>query len=482
MAFVYELHLDVPGAAKASPPHTELHAPYDGALIANVEQADDAIIEQALTNANELFRKRDAWLTPAQRINILTTLAELMVSQRESLATTAAKEGGKPLADSLVEVDRAIDGVKLAVITLRTQAGVEIPMNVNAASAHRLAFTRFEPIGPVVAFSAFNHPVNLIVHQVVTAIAAGCPVIIKPAEATPISCWRLVGLLRDAGLPEGWCQALLTKDHDVSARLARDERVALFSFIGSAGVGWTLRSQLAPGTRCVLEHGGVAPVIVMADADVDDALPLIAKGGFYHAGQVCVSVQRVYVHTSIARNVAQQLAERAAQLNVGDPTKPDTEVGPLIRAREVQRVHEWVQEAISSGAELLTGGQALSQQCYAPTVLFNPAGDAKVSTDEVFGPVVCVYPFGDVDEALAKANSLPYAFQASVFTRSLEASFRVSQRLEAATVMVNDHTAFRVDWMPFAGQKRSGLGTGGIAYAMRDCQSEKLTVIRSPAL
>ena len=224
------------------------------------------------------------------------------------LAIEAAREGGKPLLDSRVEIERAIDGVNNCIECMRSAAGREIPMGINAASKQRLAMTHREPIGVVVAVSAFNHPVNLIVHQVGPAIAAGCPVIIKPAEDTPLSCFRFVALLRQAGLPEEWCQALVVNDLEVASRLVTDARVGFFSFIGSAAVGWMLRSKLAPGTRCALEHGGAAPVIVAADADLDAALPLIAKGGFYHAGQVCVSVQRVYCHRSIARKLAERLA------------------------------------------------------------------------------------------------------------------------------------------------------------------------------
>jgi acyl-CoA reductase-like NAD-dependent aldehyde dehydrogenase len=355
-------------------------------------------------------------------------------------------------------------------------------MNLNAASANRLAFTRHEPVGVVVAFSAFNHPLNLIAHQVGPAVAAGCPVIIKPAEATPLSCMRFVTILREAGLPEEWCQALLVTDRDVAGALATDRRVGFFSFIGSARVGWMLRSRLAPGARCALEHGGAAPVIVCADADLDGALPLLAKGAFYHAGQVCVSVQRVFAHRQIARELADRLAILAKSMKVGDPTKPDTEVGPLIREAEVPRINEWVKEAVEGGAELLCGGEALSSSCFAPTVLFDPPTDSRVSTQEIFGPVVCVYPFDEIDEAIARANDLPYAFQASIFTRDLDVSLRASTRLDASAVMINDHTAFRVDWMPFAGLRESGLGIGGIPYTIKDMQIERMIVIRSKEL
>jgi acyl-CoA reductase-like NAD-dependent aldehyde dehydrogenase len=293
---------------------------------------------------------------------------------------------------------------------------------------------------------------------------------------------NFVGMLREAGLPEQWCQAFLTKDRDVSTALVADPRVAFFSFIGSAPVGWMLRSKLAPGARCSLEHGGVAPVIIASDADMDAALPLLAKGGFYHAGQVCVSVQRVFAHTSIARDLAGRLAKAAGALRVGDPTLHDTDIGPLIREAEVLRVDEWVKEAVERGAELLQGGRAVSSSCYAPTVLFDPPADVRVSTLEVFGPVVCVYPFDDIDDAIARANALPFAFQAAVFTRDINSALRVVRRLDAAAVMVNDHTAFRVDWMPFAGLRESGLGVGGIPYTMKEMQIEKMVVIRSSEL
>lgn len=471
----------VPGAQPDARP-AEVVAPFDGALIATVEQVNRTGVQQALATADALFRNRDAWLRPARRIEILRRAAAIMEGRRDELAREAAREGGKPLIDSRVEADRAIDSVRICVEHLRTQAGSEIPMNLNAASAGRLALTQHEPIGVVVAFSAFNHPLNLIAHQVGPAVAAGCPVIVKPAKAAPLSCLRFVQILREAGLPEAWCQPLLTTDQDLAQELVADPRVGFFSFIGSGKVGWMLRSRLAPGTRCALEHGGVAPVIVEADADLDYALPLLLKGGFYHAGQVCVSVQRIFAQRQIARTLAERLAKLADALKVGDPTLSDTEVGPLIRHKEVERVDQWVQEAVQRGAELLCGGRALSESCYAPSVLFDPPPDTRVMTHEVFGPVVCVSPFDSLDDAIARANSLPYPFQAAVFTRDLDTALRSCRRLNASAVMVNDHTAFRVDWMPFAGLRESGLGVGGIPYTMEDMQIRKLIVIRSKEL
>ncbi len=456
----------------------EVTRPWDGDTMATVATVDGATALQALETAHSMYRDRDAWLPQARRIEILEKACRLLTERGDELAVQAAAEGGKPLPDSKVELARAVVSLQSCVDCLRSELGHgrRVPMGVNAASMNRLAFTINEPIGAVLAFSAFNHPINLIAHQVGPAIAAGCPVVVKPAEATPLSCFALVELLYEAGLPQTHCQAFLAEDHDVSARLVSDERVGFFSFIGSDRVGWMLKSRLAPGARCALEHGGMAPVIISDDADLEDSLPLIAKGGFYHAGQVCVSVQRVFAHASIARRVADELARLGGAMTIGDPTSADTEVGPLIRPGEVDRVEQWVAEA---DAEVVRGGARFSDTAYQCTVLYDPPAEAKVTCREVFGPVVCVYPFDNVADAVRRANDLPYSFQAAVITRDLDTAAYCVRRLDAASVMVNDHTAFRVDWMPFAGHKRSGYGTGGVPYTFDDVQAAKLVVMRS---
>ncbi|MCU7930164.1 MAG: aldehyde dehydrogenase family protein [Candidatus Thiodiazotropha sp. (ex Codakia rugifera)] len=457
-------------------------APFNQLPIATIDTVDEKGVDLALNIARSLFDDRDCWIALSDRIDMLRRTASIMAEMAEQLAVEAAREGGKPLVDSRIEVARAIDGIQICIETLRSEAGDEIPMGANAASQGRLAFTHREPIGVVVAVSAFNHPLNLIVHQVAPAVAAGCPVIIKPAEDTPLSCMRFIQILREAGLPPGWAQALMTDSLEVAEKLVADPRVDFFSFIGSARVGWWLRSRLAPGTRCALEHGGVAPVIVEADADLSDALPLLAKGAFYHAGQVCVSVQRVFAEKTIARQVADGLAAEGMQMKVGDPTREETGIGPLIRPREVGRIHDWVTEAVAEGAELICGGEPISETCYPATVLYNPPANARVSTQEIFGPVVCVYSYDYMDQAIEQANALPYAFQAAVFTNNLQRTLRGFRRLNASAVMINDFTAFRVDWMPFAGLRQSGMGVGGIPHTMRDMQVEKMIVIRSPEL
>jgi acyl-CoA reductase-like NAD-dependent aldehyde dehydrogenase len=454
---------------------------YDRAPVAEIESDDAAGLETKLATATRVFRDRKARLPVHERVAILRRLATLMEARRDHFGRLIAQEGGKPLTDAIVEAVRAIDGVHNAADELRNFAGREIPMGLTAASTGRLAFTTREPIGVVTAISAFNHPLNLIVHQVVPAIAVGCPVIVKPAAPTPLSCIEFVRLVREAGLAEPWCQTFVSPDNALAERLATDARVAFLSFIGSARVGWHLHGKLAHGTRCALEHGGAAPAIVDRSANLDTLIEPMIKGGYYHAGQVCVSTQRIYVHSTLLSEFLERFVARVRALRVGDPLSLETEVGPLINPREVDRVESWVAEAAGKGTKVLIGGKRRSATVMEPTVLLDPAPDARVSREEIFGPVTCVYAFDDMDEAIDRANSLPVAFQASVFASDLGVALYAADRLDASAVMINDHTAFRTDWMPFAGRRESGHGVGGIPYSMHEMSQEKMRVFRYPA-
>ena len=323
----------------------EVLSPYDNSYICSFDLMSAEEIEKKLSTAYRLTKGSP--LSIPKRVEILEKTARLVESKAEDYAWQAAQEGGKPLIDSRAEVARAICGIRESSASIGHLAGRRIPMNLNASSLNRMAYTQREPMGVVVSVSAFNHPLNLIVHQVMPAIAVGCPVIVKPALTTPISCANLLKVLYEAGLPEEWVQLVIC-DNEMAEKLVTDDRVAFFSFIGSAKVGWQLRSKLAPGTRCALEHGGAAPVIFDKSADATEALPLLAKGGFYHAGQVCVSVQRVFAHESRVEEVSQGLVSAARSLCVGDPCSEGTEVGPLILEREVDRVATWIEEAKSA--------------------------------------------------------------------------------------------------------------------------------------
>jgi len=459
----------------------EINNPFDESLIEALPFESEARVFSKLARANRLFEDASKQLPKYERIQILERLAEKIKRKAEHFALEAAREGGKPLVDSRVEIARAIEGIKIAVRELCQLKGEEIVMGITPSATGRMAFTIREPRGVVLAISAFNHPFNLIIHQVIPAIAAGCPVLVKPALTTPLSCRSLVGLLHDAGLPEEWCQMIFC-ENEVTAKLVSDPRIAFLTFIGSEKVGWQLRSQLAPGAGCALEHGGLAPVIFDQTADIETHLSALIKGGYYHAGQVCVSVQRVYVQKSIFKDFAERFTEGVKKLKTGDQLDESTAVGPLILPREVDRVKSWVEEATASGATKTAGGERLSKTCFEPTVLLNPGEKAKVSQAEIFGPVVCLYSFETLEEAIQRANAVEVSFQSAIFTRELDTAFKAAKNLKALAVMINDHTAFRVDWMPFGGTKRSGLGVGGIGYTMKDMSLEKLLVFRSEAL
>lgn len=459
------------------PQKLEVVQAFDRAPIAQIDTDDADALERKLATAAQAHHDRDAWPKAHQRSAVLLRTAALLETRQEQFTRTIAQEGGKPWKDAAIEVVRAIDGLRNAADELRNFAGREIPMGLTAASEGRWAFTTREPIGVVAAISAFNHPLNLIVHQVAPAIAVGAPVIIKPAAATPLSCLALVALLREAGLDERWCQTFVTEDNALAERLVTDPRVAFLSFIGSAKVGWYLRSKLAPGARCALEHGGAAPVILDRSAKIERVIEPLTKGGYYHAGQVCVSVQRIFVHADLVTDFVTRFGERVAALRVGDPLQRDTDVGPLIHPREAARVQSWIDEAAQAGTRVIGGGR-ISDTTLKPAILVEPPADAKVSHLEVFGPLTCVYSFTDLDRAIAQANALPFAFQSSVFSSEIGPALRAAQRLDASAVLINDHTAFRTDWMPFAGRRQSGYGIGGIPYSMKDMSHEKMIVFK----
>ncbi|MEM9255582.1 MAG: aldehyde dehydrogenase family protein [Pseudomonadota bacterium] len=431
-----------------------------------------------LATARRRYLDRKSWLPLHRRIEILEQLALLLERDFDDLALTIAREGGKPLVDAIVETHRAIAGVRMAIQTVGEHRGNVIPLGHQASSAGRLAFTQRYPRGVVLAFSAFNHPLNLIVHQVVPAFAAGCPCVVKPAADTPLSCLKLVQALHKAGAPEDYISCVVTGNLDIASEMVRSKDIAFFSFIGSARVGWMLRAQLQPGVRCALEHGGVAPAIVTESADLAAVVSSLAKGGYYHAGQVCVSTQRVYVARGVYRDLQDGLAPAVAALRVGDASDEATEVGPLIRPGEVDRVGEWVREAIEAGAEVATGGEPQQGNFYSPTLLLDPPAQSRVSTQEIFGPVVCLYPYSTLEDALARSNLYPNAFQAAVYTSDIDTMYAAYDAFDASAVMVNDHTAFRDDVMPFAGLNASGLGVGGIPYTIEDLQYEKMLVLK----
>jgi acyl-CoA reductase-like NAD-dependent aldehyde dehydrogenase len=459
----------------------EITSPFDHSKLGELPLHSLEDAEMQLSKATNIFKQKEKWIPSYRKIEILEKLIELMRNAEDKLLTTAASEGGKPYQDSKVEVQRAISGIKIAIQEIGNLKGEQVPMGLTASSTQRLAFTVREPIGVVFAISAFNHPLNLIVHQTITAFAAGCPVIIKPASSTPLSCLLFCNLLNQAGVPEGWVQPLIC-NNEISEKIASDARIAYLSFIGSAKVGWYLKSKLAPGTRCGLEHGGVAPVIVAEDAVIEELIEPLCKGGFYHAGQVCVSVQRIFAHEKIAKELAQKMAARARTLKLGNPLDKNVEVGPIISIKELERIDSWIKEAKADGGEILCGGEKKSESLYLPTVIWNAPLTTRLNQEEIFGPVISIIPYKHIDEAIQQANEVNYHFQSAIFTTKIDIALKCIQNLNATAVMVNDHTAFRVDWMPFGGRDASGEGMGGIPYVMNELTRIKMMVFKSPNL
>jgi acyl-CoA reductase-like NAD-dependent aldehyde dehydrogenase len=473
-----ELFKRVSMGGKVAEGDLEVKAPFDGEVIAMVKTASGDEVEATLAAVHAAFRNREHWIPKSKRMAILRKTAEFIIDQANELAFEIAQEAGKPLVDARTEVRRAAGSLRLAADTLGARAGREVPMDVDADSAGRTAYTRYDPIGVVVAVGAAADPLNGVVHQVAPAAAAGCPVILKPSSKTPLCGTRFIEMLQRDGFGEDWCRVVVTPDHVLTERLVSDRRVGFVTFAGHTEVGWKLRSLLAPGTRCALAHGGASPVIVAADAPLNRVVPALAEGGFLLAGQTPASVQRVFVERSIARDLADKLAKTAGRLVVGDPTSDQTHVGPLLTRSAVERADAWVKEAVAAGAEALCGAAKHSESCYVPTVLWDPPADARLSREEAFAPVVCVYPYDDLDEAIERSNEVTGVLQAAVFTCDLPTAMRACERLDAPSVLVNDHTAFRVDWMPFSGRGTSGLGIGGIPQAIQAMQLEKMVVLR----
>ncbi|MCT4615160.1 MAG: aldehyde dehydrogenase family protein [Marinifilaceae bacterium] len=453
-----------------------VNSPFDNKLIEELVFESNHDIEIKIQKAYSLAKNKSRRLAAHKRIEILEKLKVLMIENKNHIINTAIYEGGKPYRDTDVEFNRAINGISIAIESISQLKGEEIPMGLAAGTENKLAFTISEPIGLVFSISAFNHPINLVIHQLVTVFAAGCPVIMKPALTTPLSTINIVKLLQQAGADKGWVQYCICTDSQAE-NIVKDSRIAYLSFIGSAKIGWYLRSLISPGVHCALEHGGAAPVVVQPSANVPDCAQKIAKGAFYHAGQVCVSVQRVFVNNQIADELIHNLKQIVSKLKVGDPLNKDTDIGPLILEKEQNRIYKWVTDAVNEGAQLICGGNKLGNNCFEPTILLNPSQKSLVSEMEIFGPVLCIYTYDKIEDAIQLANSTKWSFQAALFSNELNEIMDISSSIDSAAIMINDHTAFRVDWMPFGGQANSGIGIGGILYSMKEMQKKKLIVI-----
>jgi glyceraldehyde-3-phosphate dehydrogenase (NADP+) len=410
-----------------------------------------------------------------ERGAILQRASGRIAGRREEMARTLASEAGKPIRDALTEVDRATMTFHVAGEEARRIGGEVVPMDLAPHGVGRVGIARRVPIGPVAAISPFNFPMNLAAHKVAPAIAAGNPVVLKPATKTPLSALYLADVLLEAGLPPD-AISVLPMAREAGDRLVTDDRFKLLTFTGSSAVGWKMKER-AGRKRVILELGGNAGVIVDDSAEVDFAARRIATGGFAYAGQSCISVQRVYVHERIQDAFTERLLALVEGLRIGDPLEPTTDVGPMIEESEAARIESWVDEAVKGGARVLTGGKRLGAALYAPTVLADAPVDARVCAQEVFAPLVALFPFRDFDAALREVNRSSYGLQAGVFTASLEHTLRAFDALEVGGVIVNDVPTWRIDHMPYGGVKDSGLGREGPRYTIEEMTEVRLLVI-----
>jgi acyl-CoA reductase-like NAD-dependent aldehyde dehydrogenase len=450
----------------------EVRSPYNGTVVDEVGIASSDDVDRALDAATIAFgstRKQSAF----DRSKVLLAAAGAIRMRAEELTRLIVAEGGKPYKSAKVEVARAASTLTWAGEEAKRFTGEMIRLDTEEAARGRMGLVRRFPLGVVLGIAPFNFPLNLVCHKVGPALAAGNSIVVKPASATPLSAIALGEILAEAGA--GDVISVLTCSPDDAERAAQDDRVAKISFTGSTEVGWRLKS-LVPRKKVTLELGGNAAVIVDEDADLDHAAERVAYGGFYQAGQSCISVQRVLVHEKVADSFRDKLVPRVEALVVGDPANEETDVGPLIDGGALDRVEAWVKEALDAGAHALCGAKR-EDPCYLPTVLTGVRPDMKVSCNEIFGPVVTMQTFSTFDQALEMANDTDYGLQGGIFTNDVEKVFRAHREWRVGGVIHNDVSAFRADQMPYGGVKDSGYGREGLRYAMDEMSETRILVL-----
>jgi acyl-CoA reductase-like NAD-dependent aldehyde dehydrogenase len=459
----------------------EVRSPYVGGVGGGGPAATEADLDDAVAEA--VARHRAGALEAHERAAVLDRAAARLADPdvQESFARSIAEEAAKPLRTARIEATRTVDTFRFAAAAARTLAGEMVPLDASSAAAGsgKLGFVLRVPIGVVAAISPFNFPLNLVAHKIAPAIAAGCPVVLKPASATPLTALRLADLLLDeCGLPAGWLN-VVTCSGRVADHLVTHPDVKLVTFTGSPEVGWGIRSR-SPRAKVDLELGNNAPLVVEPDADLAAVAAKVRVAGFSHAGQSCISVQRIYVHESVSGAFIDELAAQVSSLVVGDPLDEATEVSALITAGDTDRVRKVIAAAVDQGARVVTGGDVDDAGVLRPTVLADVTPDMEVCTREVFGPVVGVASYRDFDEALALANDTRYGLQAGVFTNDLGKALHAARTLDFGGVLVNEVPTWRADQMPYGGVRDSGNTREGPGYAIQEMTERRLVVVQPP--
>jgi glyceraldehyde-3-phosphate dehydrogenase (NADP+) len=471
MAKEYRYLID--GGWRASSGRVEVRNPYDGKVIGFTSNAGDIDIEDAIHASQKSFEKTKK-LPAYKRAEIIDGVVCGLKERADEIAKIITQESGKPINDSRTEVKRTICTFQIACEETKRLGGKEIPLDIIAGSEKRTGIVRRFPVGPILGITPFNFPLNLVAHKVAPAMAVGNPIILKPAPKTPLSALILGEIIMAAGWPAGGINIFLCSNQKAEM-LIKDERIKMMTFTGSAVIGWML-NDMAGKKKVTLELGGNAGVIVHCNADVDFAAMRCAVGAFSFAGQVCISVQRIYVHTEVYRAFLERFLEATSNLKMGDPMDELTKIGPMIGEDVAKRAKEWVDEAVRGGARLIIGGKRKGN-FFEPTVLTDTKPDMKVSCEEVFAPIVTVEQYNGFEEAVSKINNSRYGLQAGIFTTDIKEIFYAFNELEVGGVIVNDVPTYRVDNMPYGGVKMSGIGREGVKYAMEEMTEPRLLVL-----
>jgi acyl-CoA reductase-like NAD-dependent aldehyde dehydrogenase len=456
----------------------DVKSPYDDSVVATVAVPSDSDAEAAVAAAAGVFDEARK-LPVHRRADGLLHISRRLEERGDEVAEVIAREGGKPIKWAKVEAARAVSTFRWAAEECRRDTGEILRFDTEASLGARLGLVRRFPLGPVLAIAPFNFPVNLVAHKMAPALAVGAPIVIKPATKTPLGALLLGEFFAETELPPAMC-SILPVGGAKAGDLAADDRFAKITFTGSTEIGWSLRER-SPRKAVTLELGGNAGVIVHTDADLEKAAQRIAFGGYYQAGQSCISVQRVLVHSSVAAKFTGKLIAEVEKLKTGDPMDPNTDVGPLIDHDALERVTAWVDEAVQAGAEVLTGGKR-EDPFYLPTVLSKTQPGMKVRAEEIFGPVTTVETYDDFEEAIADVNNTRYGLQAGIFTSDVRLLMLAHREIEVGGVIANDVSSWRADQMPYGGTKDSGVGREGLRYAMDEMTQPKILVLSDVAL
>jgi len=471
-----EHHLMIIGADRVDADEaSEVRSPYDGRLLGTVPAGTTAHLDSAIAVAGATLA---AGAIPThERASILDRLADSLTAHHEEFAQSISAESAKPITTARGEAARAVDTARFAAAAARTMGGELITMDASSAGEGKTGFVKRVPVGIVGAISPFNFPLNLVCHKIAPAIAAGCPVVLKPASSTPLTAIRLAEvLLEECGLPPGWLN-VVTCPGQTAAHMVEHDDVAMITFTGSPPVGWNIRAT-APKKKVSLELGNNSPIIIEPDVDVAAVAAKLKGAAFGYSGQTCISTQRIYVHVDIATAFTEAMAAEATSLKVGDPSDPTTDLSSLIDSGETDRVTSWIDEATAAGATLVCGG-TMVDGVLAPTILSGVTDDMKVSCIEVFGPVVGIATYTDFEDALKRANASIYGLQAAVFTNDLSKALRAADVLEYGGVMINESPSWRADHMPYGGIRDSGNTREGPSYTVREMTEERLIVIQA---